>query len=142
MKAVTTTASWKTKKEVEEYLTASGWYKISNFFDDYMHATPPAREYRRVIKKIGRKWTIEIHSTCRNGYNYVKDSCDRCHVTKAERDLKPAMPTGSANFNYASTKSFSLGTDGSVLCPECHKEHKLESLFALMDAREKRGLVT
>jgi hypothetical protein len=64
-------------------------------------------------------------------YNFDKNTCDRCRITK-EACLK--------KHNYdRHAASFSLGHNGEVTCPECHKELELENLFALMDKREKEG---
>lgn len=74
-------------------------------------------------------------------YNFNKETCDKCGITKAQREKLPPMPTGIGHPEYCETKSFRLDYDGSVLCPECHKEKQLESLFRLMDARDKKRKV-
>jgi hypothetical protein len=71
-------------------------------------------------------------------YNYTKETCDRCGITKAQRNLKAPMSTGINHPEYCYTKSFSLGGNGEVLCPECAREKKLEQLFRVMDARDNR----
>ena len=61
-------------------------------------------------------------------YNFTKDTCDLCGKKKEV-----------VKFDFQRTqKSFRLGWDGSVLCGECHEENALKSLFALMDARDKK----
>jgi hypothetical protein len=70
-------------------------------------------------------------------YNHDKDTCDDCGITKTEAKKRPPVATGIDHPQYAFTRSFSLGHDGSVRCANCHREHELKSLFDLMDAREQ-----
>lgn len=68
-----------------------------------------------------------------NGYNFDKDTCDRCGITKEEAKKHP-VATGIDHPEYKTTTSFYLSYDGGVLCARCHRESELESLFKLMDA--------
>lgn len=71
-------------------------------------------------------------------YNFEKQTCDICGITKKERDKLPPLHVNINHPEYQWTKSFKLGYNGEVWCPECHKEKKLELLFKIMDEREKR----
>lgn len=71
-------------------------------------------------------------------YNFTKKTCDICNISEEERNKKPPMQTGINHPVYCETKSFSLGYDGSVLCPERAKEKNLESLFVMMDEKDKK----
>lgn len=70
-------------------------------------------------------------------YNYNKDTCDICNVTKKEYHEKHGTPSYFDKENM--WKSFQLDTKGGVLCGHCHKEKQLESLFNLMD---RKGRIT
>lgn len=66
------------------------------------------------------------------GYNFDKNTCDRCGVFKEEaRGIYEELSNGERRF----TKSFSLGNNEEVHCAPCHKEKELESLFSLMDRK-------
>lgn len=71
-------------------------------------------------------------------YNFDKNTCDRCGITKEEARKHP-VDTGINHYLYRYTTSFSLGHNGEVWCARCHKEIELERLFALMDAREGKS---
>ena len=73
------------------------------------------------------------------GYNFKKETCDVCGISKEKRKNMPPMQTGINHPEYCLTTSFKLGFDGSVLCPECSKEKQLKELFDLMDRREIHG---
>jgi hypothetical protein len=71
-------------------------------------------------------------------YNFDKNTCDRCGITKKENKKlyqDPFINTYENNMNA----SFYLGFNGEAWCPKCHKELELEKLFAAMDKREKQG---
>ncbi len=67
-------------------------------------------------------------------YNFDKETCDRCGIHK---DNAPTVDTGINHPQYRYSNSFYLNTNGRVLCTKCHKEEELESLFKLMDKRDK-----
>ena len=69
-------------------------------------------------------------------YNFNKDTCDKCGITKEAFKQKKSYYFYSLNPAEKSQASFQLGYDGSVLCYDCHKEKQLESLFKQMDARD------
>jgi hypothetical protein len=67
------------------------------------------------------------------GYNLEKDTCDACGV---KREPPP-------RFEYLRKQpSFRLGHNGEVWCDTCYRERELESLFKLMDKREKESVLT
>ena len=68
-----------------------------------------------------------------SGYNFEKDVCDRCGITKEEAKKYP-VDTGIDQYPFRYSTRFYLSTDGTVKCAKCHKEEGLESLFKLMDA--------
>jgi len=71
-------------------------------------------------------------------YNFDKDICDRCGISKKEAEKYP-IDTGINHPFYRYSTSFYLDTNGGVLCAKCHKETELESLFKLMDKLEEGG---
>lgn len=75
------------------------------------------------------------------GYNFDKNTCDRCGITKEEneKNYKDRNPFLS-NYENRMTTSFHLGFNEEVWCPGCHGELELEKLFALMDKREAEGV--
>jgi len=68
--------------------------------------------------------------------------CRRCRITARDSVKRGPFPTGINHPEYCETYSFYLYDQGKEtahhMCPPCHKEAELESLFALMDARDKR----
>lgn len=68
-----------------------------------------------------------------NGYNFDKDTCDRCGMTKEEAKNHP-VDMGIECYPFRYSTRFYLSIDGGVLCAGCHKETELEKLFKLMDA--------
>ncbi len=72
------------------------------------------------------------------GYNFEKDTCDLCGITKKAAKTRP-VSTGINHPEYGTTTSFSLGYDSSVLCAACHKERELSNLLTLFEC--KSGLV-
>lgn len=72
-------------------------------------------------------------------YNFDKDTCDKCGVSKAQLKKLPPFDTGINHPEYRWSRSMSLGFDGSVLCPRCAKEQELKGLFDLMDKAEARA---
>lgn len=65
-------------------------------------------------------------------YNFDKETCDRCGITKQEAKKHP-VDTGINHPQYRFTTSFYLGNRGQVNCAACHREMELETLFAAMD---------
>ena len=70
-------------------------------------------------------------------YNFTKNTCDRCGITKKEAEKYP-VDTGINNFLYRYSTSFKLGFNGEVHCARCAKEIGLEQLFKAMDFAEQR----
>lgn len=58
-------------------------------------------------------------------YNFDKNTCDKCGISK--EDIKTS--TFKSYQDKMLTESFRLGQDGSVLCPDCHKENQLKSIL-------------
>ena len=67
-------------------------------------------------------------------YNFEKNTCDRCGITKEEAKKRPVR-TGINHPTYAWTTSFSLDDKGGVWCAACAREMELKSLFDLMDKK-------
>lgn len=63
-------------------------------------------------------------------YNFKKKTCDKCGAKENKQ---------SNYYQLRPEESFRLGFNGEVWCAKCHKEKELESLFNLMDARDKRA---
>lgn len=70
-------------------------------------------------------------------YDFDKNTCDRCGITKEEAKKHP-VDTGIDHPFYRYTTSFSLGHNGEAWCARCARERALEQLFAAMDRAEKR----
>jgi hypothetical protein len=68
-------------------------------------------------------------------YDFDKDTCDRCGISKVEAKKHP-VETGVNHPEYRFSTSFSLGSRGQVHCAKCNREMELESLFATMDKRD------
>jgi hypothetical protein len=78
----------------------------------------------------------ELHKPASLQYNFTKNTCDRCGVTKEEAQTRPPVDTGIDHPDYRYTKSFSLSLGGGVHCAACAREAELERLFAAMDRRD------
>lgn len=118
---------------MHEGMPMLGWtilHEGGDFFN------PEFPGWRGVVSRNKRNWVVTFTSRSREGYDFTKNACDTCSITREERDKKPAMLTGIDHPEYYQTRSFSLGADGSCLCPECAKEASLKSLFALTDAHK------
>ena len=57
--------------------------------------------------------------------------CIRCHKTAKQKTMEAPTDTGIDHYAYQYTHSFY----GNKMCASCHKEHGLERLFAVMDAK-------
>lgn len=74
-----------------------------------------------------------------DNYNFEKDTCDDCGITKEEAKKYP-VNTGINHPDYRTTTSFSLSNNGGVWCARCHRERELRLLMAAMDRyAEKHG---
>jgi len=60
-------------------------------------------------------------------YNFDKDTCDICNITKD--DLLKRINCAMTYVERMQLGSFNLGLDGSVMCPDCHKENLLKSII-------------
>lgn len=73
------------------------------------------------------------------GYNFDKNTCDKCGITKEEAKKFP-VATGINHPEYRTTTSFSLSQDGGVLCARCNREAEIKSCMDAMDRyAEKHG---
>lgn len=70
-------------------------------------------------------------------YNWEKQTCDDCGISKEEAKKRPPTPTGIKHPVYSHSTSFRLGLNGDVRCAACHRENELKQLFAQIDARKK-----
>lgn len=68
----------------------------------------------------------------------VGTTCKRCGITAEESAKLPPVETGIDHPVYCQTKSFYHYNDGKHMCPRCHRETQLESLFEAMDNYEQR----
>ena len=75
-----------------------------------------------------------------NEYNFEKNTCDICGITK-EENLKKYIPDGyiTATRDIRMEASFHLGHSGEVWCPSCFREKELQEIFDLMDKRENEN---
>lgn len=70
--------------------------------------------------------------------------CRVCKITAAESVKRGPVDTGINHPVYCQTYSFYQNEDRNTsipvthLCPRCHREQALKSLFATMDARDVR----
>jgi hypothetical protein len=76
----------------------------------------------------------EFHKPASLQYNFEKNTCDRCGITKEEAKKHP-VETGIDHPQYRLSTSFNLSLGGGVHCEKCHRESELEKLFTAMDAR-------
>jgi hypothetical protein len=60
-------------------------------------------------------------------YNFDKNTCDICNITK--EDLLARINCVMSYAEKMQAGSFNLGQNGSVLCPDCHKENLLKKII-------------
>ena len=72
-------------------------------------------------------------------YNFDKDICDRCGITKEEAK-KYSVNTGINYSLYCYITSFYLDCNGRVLCARCYKEMELKSLFKVIDYEDEKEI--
>ena len=69
-------------------------------------------------------------------YNFDKDVCNRCGISKKEAKKFP-VNTGIDHPFYRYSTSFYLSMNGDVLCAKCNKEMELKKVFEAIDHYEK-----
>lgn len=64
--------------------------------------------------------------------------CAVCKITAAKSFEKGPVDTGINHPIYKETYSFYSWGDGKHVCPRCHRENELKTLFEAMDKRDDR----